>query len=58
MEKVTIIIETKNAAFKPNPATEICRILADIIINQDLEHEDVISLRDTNGNLVRKLELV
>jgi hypothetical protein len=51
MERITITIETGNAAFADRPATEIARILSELA--SDISGgglEDGKKLRDTNGN--------
>ena len=51
MEKITITIETGNAAFGDDPAFEVSRILSTIIddLGWGLESR---KLRDINGNIV------
>jgi len=56
MKKVTIVIETENAAFADDPEMELARIfekLADRLrMFGHLDH----SIRDINGNTVGRIE--
>lgn len=53
MERVTITLETGNAAFEDAPATEIARILRDLadLIESGMGTDET-PLRDINGNRV------
>lgn len=57
IEKITIRIETGNAAFEETPATEIARILRKLAA--DFENHGLPSpvLRDLNGNACGSLEI-
>ena len=47
-----LFIETGNAAFDDQPATELARILRDLAARIESDPESYIVLRDVNGNKV------
>ena len=47
-----LFIETDNAAFDDQPATELARILRDLAARIESDPESYIVLRDVNGNKV------
>ena len=49
-ERITIILETGNAAFDDAPATEIASILRDLAHRFETEGLGGEKLRDRNGN--------
>jgi len=51
-EKITIVIETGNAAFDDSPATEVGRILKDLADKFQYSGVVIGTLRDINGNRV------
>lgn len=51
-EKITITIETGNAAFDDAPATEVGRILRDLADRFEFNGVVPQHLRDINGNTV------
>ncbi len=57
MKKITIEIETENAAFTDNIEFEIARILQDIVIKLDAGWApvDLPGPYDSNGNCVGKI---
>lgn len=57
-EKITIRLETVNAAFAETPATEIARILRKLAA--DFENHGLPSpvLRDLNGNACGSIEII
>jgi len=56
MQKITITIETENAAFDPDPEVEVARILKDLATKLD-RSELPDELRDYNGNKVGTVEV-
>ena len=60
MEKIIIILETKNAAFDGEPGTEAARILrelADRLEGMTQGPDGLMMLHDGNGNLVGKVQI-
>ena len=60
--KLIITIDTSNAAFDPNPAIEVARILENWAMKIGEEghpfwQPEEIALRDVNGNTVGKVEV-
>lgn len=55
--KITITIDTSNAAFAPEPSAEVCRILRDIATGIDEGGIGNVEgyQRDANGNTVGRL---
>ena len=53
MDKIIIMLETRNDAFDPEPGTEAARILrelADRLDGMTQAPEEPLNLRDSNGN--------
>ena len=53
MDKIIIMLETRNDAFSPEPGTEAARILrelADKIDGMTTAPDEPLNLRDANGN--------
>lgn len=58
MERITITIETGNAAFEDEPATEIARILRDIAARFEAGSAfGGVQVRDINGNTCGGIEI-
>jgi len=57
MERITIEIETVNAAFDDEPASEIARILRDLAEQFESFGLPHSKLRDVNGNVCGRVEI-
>lgn len=54
--RVTITINTENAAFNPYPAHEVARLLREIEKRLRKDGPDDFPIYDTNGNKVGRVE--
>jgi hypothetical protein len=59
MKKITIKIDTKNAAFEENPGVEVARILHELAIKFSNRSPDCIPefVLDINGNKVGTVKI-
>jgi len=55
--RASISIAMDNAAFDPEPATELARILCDLA-ERVKRGDDQVNLRDANGNKVGEFKIV
>jgi hypothetical protein len=58
MKCIKIVIETNNAAFRPDPQDEIARILTELGHNIARTGTLEQPIRDANGNKVGKLQII
>ena len=56
MRKMTIIIETGNDAFEPDPSVELARILKKLAKGLEVSFAPAV-IQDINGNPVGKIEV-